>query len=482
LQNDISQSDRLPLVHELPSHVDVEFAFERLWHLGGCCVLDSAMQYGDLGRYSFLAVLPFETIRIQRAYADPLAGLANLLERFATKSVPGLPPFQGGAAGVFSYEFGRCFERFPAAQHDEFGVPLAVIGLYGTVLSWDHQSKRGWIVSQGFPEVDADKRLRLAETNIRHICNLLSTTSIPRDSADMNVHASAHGLTAPQYETRLGQAWLGNFDSIGFRSAVERAREYIFAGDIFQVNLAQRLMRRATCSSVDLFLNMRQINPAPFAGYFDMGTAEVISASPERFLKACNGVVESRPIKGTRRRQPDSVEHEVALRSELIHSEKDRAENTMIVDLIRNDLSRVCLPDSVRVTQLCELETYPFVLHLVSAVEGQLPPFASAVDLLAATFPGGSITGAPKVRAMEIIAELEPTVRGPYCGSMGYIGFDGTTDLNILIRTVTASHGWWQVQVGGGIVADSRSEAEEEETWTKAAGIVAAIDRSAKKT
>jgi para-aminobenzoate synthetase component I len=482
LPTDNSKSDRLPLVHVLPSHVDVQFAFERLWHLPGCCVLDSAMPLANLGRYSFVAVEPFETIRIQRAHADPLASLANLMERYSTKSVPGLPPFQGGAAGVFSYEFGRCFERFPAAQHDEFGVPLAVIGLYSTVLAWDHETKQAWIVAQGYPEVDSDIRIRSAEASIRRICDLLSTSCVTRNRSEMNLHASAHGLTAPQYETRLGQAWLGNFDSTGFRNAVDRAREYIYAGDIFQVNLAQRLMRRAICSSVDLFLNMRQINPAPFAGYFDMGTAQVISASPERFLQVRNGIVESRPIKGTRRRQPESPEREAVLRSDLLHSEKDRAENTMIVDLIRNDLSRICLADSLRVTQLCELESYPFVLHLVSAVEGQLPQFAHPIDLLAATFPGGSITGAPKVRAMEIIAELEPTVRGPYCGSMGYIGFDGTMDLNILIRTVTASHGWWQVQVGGGIVADSHSEAEEEETWTKAAGIVASIDRSAKNS
>ncbi len=258
------------------------------------------------------------------------------------------------------------------------------------------------------------------------------------------------------------------FDSHGYRDAVNRAREYIFAGDIFQVNLSQRLMRRATCDSLDLYLSLRQANAAPFAGYFNLGTAQVVCSSPERFLQVHDRRVETRPIKGTRKQTGDPVIDQ-SLSQEMQRSPKDRAENVMIVDLLRNDLSRVCQPESVCVPQLCEVEAFPGVLHLVSAVEGELAVDAGLTDLIAATFPGGSITGAPKVRAMEIISELEPTVRGAYCGSMGYLSFDGSMDLNILIRTITASRGWWQFQVGGGIVADSVAEAEEEETWTKAA-------------
>jgi para-aminobenzoate synthetase component 1 len=219
------------------------------------------------------------------------------------------------------------------------------------------------------------------------------------------------------------------------------------------------------------------VNAAPFAGFFDFGSAQIVSASPERFLKVKDRWIETRPIKGTRRRSGQE-ELDRAMGDELKYSAKDRSENIMIVDLLRNDLSRVCDAGSLQVTQLCDLEAYPFVLHLVSAIRARLRNDASLSDLVGATFPGGSITGAPKIRAMEIIAELEPTVRGPYCGSMGYFGSDGSMDWNILIRTLTASRGWWQFQVGGGIVADSDPAAEEEETWTKAAGLVAAIHAS----
>ena len=292
-----------------------------------------------------------------------------------------------------------------------------------------------------------------------------------------HVHAMAHGLTAPQFETRLGGGWLGNFDSFGFREVVQKARDYIYAGDIFQVNLSQRLLCPARCDSATLYQRLRRVNAAPFAGYLDIGTAQIISASPERFLQVHERWIETRPIKGTRPRTADLIlESQTAL--ELKSSEKDRSENIMIVDLLRNDLSRVCEIDSLNVNQLCEVEAFPYVLHLVSSIRARLRPEASVTDLVAAMFPGGSITGAPKIRAMEIIAELEPTVRGPYCGSLGYIGSDGNMDWNILIRTLTASRGWWQFQVGGGIVADSIPDQEEEETWTKAAGLVAAIDAS----
>jgi para-aminobenzoate synthetase component 1 len=241
------------------------------------------------------------------------------------------------------------------------------------------------------------------------------------------------------------------------------------------VNLAQRLLHPARDDSQSLYLRMRRRNPATFAAYFDTGDFQIVSASPERFLNVANGHVEARPIKGTRRRSP-WPEADLFAGDELLESEKDRAENVMIVDLLRNDLSRVCLPECVRVSDLCRLETYEFVQHLVSVVRGELRPHCGALDLLAAAFPGGSVTGAPKVRAMEIIAELEPTARGAYCGCLGYIGFNGTMDTSILIRTITAGRGWWQFQVGGGIVAQSDPEREYEETWHKAEGMLRALE------
>ncbi|HEX2473916.1 MAG TPA: anthranilate synthase component I family protein, partial [Lacipirellulaceae bacterium] len=235
-----------------------------------------------------------------------------------------------------------------------------------------------------------------------------------------------------------------------------------------------RLLHRATSSPIDLYCRLRERNPAPFAGYLDGGNWQIASASPERFVRIDDGHVETRPIKGTRARAR-RPEADLFAGDELRASDKDRAENVMIVDLLRNDLSRTCRPESVHVSQLCGLETYEYVQHLVSVVEAQLRDDATPSDLLRTSFPGGSVTGAPKIRAMEIIAEVEPTVRGAYCGSLGYIGLDGRMDTSILIRTITASRGWWQLPVGGGIVAQSNPRAEYEETWHKAAGMLRAL-------
>jgi len=265
-----------------------------------------------------------------------------------------------------------------------------------------------------------------------------------------------------------------SFSEADYLRAVEQAIEYVFAGDVFQVNLAQRLLYPAHGDSVALYLRLRRSNPAPFAGYFDLGDFQIVSSSPERFLRVADRLVETRPIKGTRPWR-DREEADLSAGEELRQSEKDRAENVMIVDLLRNDLSRVCDPESVYVSQLCGLETYAYVQHLVSVVRGELRDTCTPLDLLRAAFPGGSITGAPKVRAMEIIAELEPTARGAYCGSLGYLGFDGSLDLSILIRTITAGRGWWQAPVGGGIVAQSDPRQEYLETWDKAEGLIRAL-------
>jgi para-aminobenzoate synthetase component 1 len=279
---------------------------------------------------------------------------------------------------------------------------------------------------------------------------------------------------APQYATGRREGLTSNFSRNGYLEATRRCIEYIHAGDVFQVNLSQRLLHQATDDSIRLYRRLRERNPAPMAAYLDLGDSQVLSASPERFVRVVDRVVQTRPIKGTRTRtiRPEA---DLFAGDDLKQSEKDRAENVMIVDLMRNDLARVCRPQSVEVTQLCELETFAYVQHLVSTVTGRLRDDCSSLELLRAAFPGGSVTGAPKIRAMEIIAELEPTVRGPYCGSIGYVSFDGSMDTSILIRTITAAGGWWQLPVGGGIVAQSNPELEYEETWHKAEGLLRAV-------
>jgi para-aminobenzoate synthetase component 1 len=267
---------------------------------------------------------------------------------------------------------------------------------------------------------------------------------------------------------------LSNFSRDEYLRAVDRAIEYIFAGDIFQVNLSQRLLYEYDSCPLELFLRLRERNPAPFAGYFAHDDWVVASASPERFVRVADGKVDTRPIKGTRSRRA-APEADLFTRDELRESEKDQAENVMIVDLLRNDLSRVCTPGTIRVPELCRVETYETVQHLVSEVRGSLNDGRTTWDLFRAVFPGGSVTGAPKVRAMEIIAELEPTSRGPYCGSLFYVGFNGQADSNILIRTFTIRNGWIQCPVGGGIVAQSDPATEYEETLVKAEGMLRAL-------
>ena len=264
------------------------------------------------------------------------------------------------------------------------------------------------------------------------------------------------------------------FTHEGYLKAVEAVREYIKAGDIFQANLSQRFEADMPVPPYELYRRLRRINPAPFAGYLNFDGVAVVSASPERFLRLQKGVVETRPIKGTRPRGKDRGEDE-RLALELVQSIKDKAEHMMIVDLERNDLGRVCRYGTVRVSELMALEKYSTVFHLTSTIEGHLRPGKSAIDLLKATFPGGSITGAPKVRAMEIIDELEPTRRSVYTGSIGYIGFDGGLDLNIVIRTILVKGGRAYFQVGGGVVYDSDPEGEYIETLDKARALIRAL-------
>jgi para-aminobenzoate synthetase component I len=476
-----------PLVQELRPAPDPEGVLVRLSAKPYCLFLDSALREPKLGRYSFLAADPFEVLTLPVGTPDPLARLRAKLQEFTSGTLPDLPPFQGGAAGLFSYDLSRSLERIPPPRFDEFPLPALVVGFYDVVLAFDHIQRRAWVISQGFPETEPSRRQQRAQQRLNQFVGWLqepvSSPHTPCASPSFPRH-SAHGVSGPPCASELrcpsysvpGPAGLvSNFSEGGYLQAVQQAIDYIHAGDIFQVNFAQRLLYPAGGSSLELYLRLRNRNAATFGAYFDLGEQQIVSASPERLLSIRNRQVEARPIKGTRRRT-SLAEADLFAGDELLQSEKDRAENIMIVDLLRNDLSRVCRPESVRVSKLCGLESYQFVQHLVSVVHGELPAGKTPLDAIEAAFPGGSITGAPKVRAMEIIAELEPTPRGAYCGSLGYIGFDGTTDLSILIRTIIAGGGWWQLPVGGGIVAQSNPKQEYEETWQKATGLLRAIE------
>jgi len=456
-----------------PSPWDVFLHLAPLPHV---VFFDSSLRSSTLGQYSFIAADPFEFISSRGTSCEkPFIRLSETLRRYSVPRNTGLPPFQGGVAGLFGYDLGHHIERLPRPRFDEFEVPDVAVGLYDWVVAFDHISERVWLISTGLPEREGPNRRHRAETRLGEVKQLLR---LPPPSFPVQLPAAAASLAGEQYQVPRFAGLFSNFDEASYPNAVRCAIEYVHAGDCFQVNIAQRLLTRPRQSAVELYWRLRERNQSTFGGYLDLGDFVIASSSPERFVRldADSREVETRPIKGTRPRGNTSAEDECR-KQELQQSAKDRAENVMIVDLLRNDLGRVCVYGSVRVAKVCGLETYPFVHHLVSEVRGKLREGLDAVELLRAAFPGGSVTGAPKIRAMEIIAELEPHARGAYCGSLGYIGFDGSMDTNILIRTFTIGKGWIQFPVGGGIVADSDPEREYEETWHKAAGLLRALER-----
>ncbi len=462
-----------PVVLDWPA-ADCEAAFlglrswpHRLW-------LDSARADTRLGRYSFVAADPIATFTAEVGDASAIERLRQALASVASQPMPGLPPFQGGWAGLLSYDLGRVLEPHPPPRFDEFRLPAVQLGLYDTVVAVDHHTGRGWIIAQGWPHAGARRRDQAARRAQAVLQQISQPPPEPKPGgAGQGARLPIQKL-APQHDVGRLPGLTSTFSAEGYRTMVERAIEYVHAGDVFQVNLAQRLLAPRTSDAETLYRRLRQCNPAPFAGFFDWGAGQILSASPERFLQLADRWVETRPIKGTRTRT-GWPEADLFRADELRTNPKDRAENVMIVDLLRNDLARVCTAESVRVESLCQLETYAYVQHLVSEVRGQLAPGHDVTDLLAATFPGGSITGAPKPRALAIISELEPTARGAYCGALGYITPDGRMDTNILIRTMTLKDGWIQIPVGGGIVAESRSGDEYQETWHKAEGMLRAL-------
>ncbi|WP_052560943.1 aminodeoxychorismate synthase component I [Gemmata sp. SH-PL17] len=458
-----------PLAVELVPPPDPWAVARKLAHLPHLLFLDSAEKHADRGRYSYVS-------------ADPYGIASDFASRRQMETVPrhiaaisGLPPFQGGYAGLFGYGLGRHFERIHATKFDEFEVQELALGRYDWVFSFDHHQRRAWIVSTGEIGIEWPKQVERAGSRLRDVLAWLSRPYEMRLCDREYLSDLPESALAPQHPLPGFPGVTSNFDRAGYEAAVRRAVEYVHAGDCFQVNLSQRLLAPLREHPLELYSRLRALNPAPFAGYFDLGEFQILSASPERFLRVHpDGAVETRPIKGTRPRGK-TPEDDAALIRDLSTSPKDRAENVMIVDLLRNDIGRVCEFGSVKVPRVCEVETFRFVHHLVSEVRGKLRAGLGPLDLLRATFPGGSVTGAPKVRAMEIIAELEPTARGPYCGSLGWIGFDGAMDTNILIRTFTAGRGWVQFPVGGGIVADSDPAREYEETLHKAAGLLRSL-------
>lgn len=448
--------------------------------------LDSALKNQKTGRYSFIGYNPFLTIMskggnmlvqdhqgITKKRGNPFKELQNLLNKFRLENSSGPVPFTCGAVGYFAYDLCHFIEKLPNTTIDDIGFPEMYFSFYDTVIGFDNLENKGYITSVDFSQ----NSKRSTEERLNNISRMINRgVNTPCDKGQRIK------------ENRAKRKIISNFSKEGYLKTIECVKQYISAGDIYQVNLSQRFQTQIDMPPYEIYKKLRRINPAPFSCYLEFDNKYIISSSPERFLSVRNvsdstgkyndtitRKVQTRPIKGTRPR----CNHEdvnLKMKNDLLLSKKDNAELTMIVDLERNDLGRVCNYNTVKVTEKKELEEHPSVYHLVGTVEGELHPRYDVIDLIKAMFPGGSITGAPKVRAMQIIDELEPTKRSVYTGSIGYIGFNGDIDLNIAIRTFLVKDDHVYFQVGGGIVADSNPEEEYEETLHKAKALIETLE------
>jgi aminodeoxychorismate synthase component I len=486
-----------PLFAEIPkadlAPLDALKAVESAGHP---VLLESARVHDKIGRYSFVTAGPYLIFRStgdsvelslpatpkgkygRRASMNrkPLLKLRELMANYRTERVPGLPPFTGGAVGFFSYDFVRQVEKVPHAAMKDLDVPEACFLFVDAVIAFDHLAGKSWVIlnpgareqEMGFRRPDPDDWGRLYDEAAEKLSALYSTLMATGRREDSS-------FITPQ--NRQGPLLVPNMPQAAFESMVRRCKEYIAAGDIYQANLSQRFS--APMGDVDplqLYKVLRAINPSPFAVYGDFGDVKLVSSSPERLIRLTDRTADTRPIAGTRRRGTSSDETR-ELTAELLTNEKERAEHIMLLDLERNDLGKVCTYGSVRVDEMMVVEDYSHVIHIVSNVRGELAPGRDAFDLVRAVFPGGTITGVPKVRCMAIIDELEPVARGPYTGSIGYIANTGDMDLNIIIRTFVIKEGNAYVQVGAGIVADSDPEREYFETLQKAEALRKALER-----
>ena len=442
----------------VPYYEDVSLVFESFARLPWAVFLDSGRPVSQHGRFDIFTAYPKKTFITRGGFTtitsggidqvvpgDPFALIEQEVRKRAENIISDLP-FTGGAIGYFSYDLGRRIERLPNIAQDDMEMPEMAVGIYHWAYIADHVERKAVLVGNM-----VEPRVRLNWDDI-----ISKVTTIPNG----NNNASYEAISKIE----------SNMSETQYKEKFSKVKNYIASGDCYQVNLAQRFSAEVEGCPWTGYKKLRAINPSPFSAFINLPDYSVLSASPERFLQVRNSVVETKPIKGTRPRSIDQQEDE-QLQADLVNSIKDQAENVMIVDLLRNDLSKCCEIDSVKVPKLFDLESFPTVHHLVSTVTGMLPANINPIQLLRECFPGGSITGAPKIRAMEIIEELEPNRRALYCGSIGYIGFNGDMDSNIAIRTLIQKDQQVYFYAGGGLVWDSEADAEYQETFDKAAAM-----------
>ena len=489
----------LPLYAELEIKNLTPLAALEAFRSAGCpfpVLLESARVSGKTGRHSFVTADPYLIFRSKgnnvelslpatpkgkygrRASMNrkPLQKLRELMSNYRAERIGGLPPFTGGAVGFFSYDFVHQFEKLPRTAAVDLDVPESYFIFVDMVVAFDHVLNKAWIVvnpgareqEMGFRRPEPDQWERLYDGAVDKLLAFGSQLAAQHKKSNVPLFRKSDPQCFP-VKPNMMQA--------DFESMVRRCKEYISAGDIYQANLSQRFTAKiGNTDPLQLYMVLRDINPSPFAAYLDFGDLQLVSSSPERLISLREGIAETRPIAGTRRRGGNRAETQ-ELSAELLTNEKERAEHVMLLDLERNDLGKVCDYGTVRVDEMMVVEDYSHVIHIVSNVRGELTAGRDAFDLIRAVFPGGTITGVPKVRCMEIIDELEPVARGPYTGSIGYISNAGDMDLNIIIRTFVIKDRTAHIQVGAGIVADSDPEREYFETLQKAEALKKALER-----
>ncbi len=451
----------VPLRHTFIADTETPVsAYLKLRGEGPSFLLESAEQGQRFGRWSFLGVQPRAVIRGDTAdYDDPYAAVAQELERYTLAPLDGLPPFAGGAVGLFGYDLVRAAEPTVGEPNpDELGVPDLALMVSDVLLAFDHFTHTVTVLANVYAEGDIDAGYASAVRAIADVRERLAAP-VPR--------AHAARSDPPEFRSNLG--------ADGYARAVERVKEYIRAGDAYQVVPSQRWSADLPCEAFSVYRGLRAINPSPYMYFLDFEDFQIAGASPESLVKVSGRRAEQRPIAGTRPRA-GTLEEDARRAEELLADEKERAEHVMLVDLGRNDLGRVCEYGSVEVDELMTVETYSHVLHIVSAVSGELRDGVSAMDALRASLPAGTLSGAPKIRAMQIIDELEPVKRGPYGGAVGYLSYTGELDTCIYIRSAVIKDGRVHIQAGGGIVADSDADYEVRETEAKSRAVKAAIE------
>jgi anthranilate synthase component 1 len=439
-------------------------AFLKLREAGQSFLLESADQ-GRVGRYSFIGFRPRKVVRWSLGDpGDPYELLAGELGRFRPAPVPGLPPFSGGAVGVFAYDLVRTIEPLGEPNPDPLGVPDLAVMLSDTLVVFDHLKHTVTVLSNVYADDDLESSYRQAVATIEEVRWRLAGP-VPRP-------------TRPPPTDRVVPQFIPNMSRAEFEANVARIIEYIYAGDAYQVVPSQRWSAPVPVEAFSIFRGLRAVNPSPYMYFLDFGDFEVAGASPEPLITVAGRRVSTRPIAGTRPRGA-SAEEDRVIAEELLADPKERAEHVMLVDLGRNDLGRVCEYGSVRVEDFMAVENYSHVMHIVSSVTGTLREGVGALDALRATLPAGTLSGAPKVRAMQIIDELEPVKRGGYGGAIGWVSYNGDLDTCIHIRTVVVKDGVAHVQAGGGTVADARPDYEYRESEAKARAVLAAVELAA---